>query len=326
MVQAHVGVRFLRESLDEEQLVEIQQRIGEHQLAHGPPRVEVDATSLGLGRIAGQCAQPLLGLIQSAQVRRHVHAALAQMRGQFAAALDAGSRREIQLPADLGGRPRAEAGLIGRLAQRHVLGRICRPVDFDFIEVEEDRLAAGYLQPHEPGLQFALREDDFERRGTGNATEMAALVVVARRPLLAVVRSQDDKRVGIVQARSVVETVVDDDPRDGLHAAEVHLPPRIRVPSGVERVLAILDAVDGAGRVALSGQRFDERLQPVLLDQLAESAAGHHRFARSRGVWKTVHRRRGVNRNSAQRVPHETGQPNGGQTVSWALFRVATDS
>ena len=49
-------------------------------------------------------------------------------------------------------------------------------------------------------------------------------------------------------------------------------------------------------------------------------------FARLRCVGRTVHRRRGVNRHSAQRVPHETGQPNGGQTVSWALFRVATDS
>ena len=86
VVQAHVGVRFLCEPLDEQQLVEIQPRIGEDQLTHGPPRFEVNATSLGLGRIAGQCAQPLFGLFQSIQVRRHVHAALAQMRGQFAAA------------------------------------------------------------------------------------------------------------------------------------------------------------------------------------------------------------------------------------------------
>ena len=124
---------------------------------------------------------------------RHVHARLAQMRGQLATALDAGSRREISLFADLGGRPGAKAGLVGRLAQRNIFGRVCRPIDFDFIEVEEDRLAVRYLQSHEPCLQYARREDDFEWRGTGNATEMAALVVITLRPLSAVVRSQNDE-------------------------------------------------------------------------------------------------------------------------------------
>ena len=156
---------------------------------------------------------------------------------------------------------------------------------------------------------------------------MAALVVIALCPLLTVVRSQHDQRVGIVQARSVVETVEDDDPRDGLHAAEVHLPPRIRVPSRVERVLAILDAVDGAGRVALSRQRFDERLQPVLLDQLAESDC---RTPPLRGCVASGGPSAGGAASTATPPSMCHTRPashnRAAEHVSWALFRVATDS
>ena len=140
---------------------------------------------------------------------------------------------------------------------------------------------------------------------------MSSLIVVTQRPVLAVVRGQDAERVGVVQAGRVVEPVVDDDARDGLYLAQIHLPPRIRIPARVEGVLAILDAVDGARRVALRGQRFDERLQPVLFDQLSLPAAGHYLYAWLRGVDRKFHGRHGENHASAQHMAKKTGQPCG---------------
>ena len=57
VVQADVGIRLLRESLDEQQLVEPQQRIGEGQLAHGSPSSEIElAIASPARRCSGSCA------------------------------------------------------------------------------------------------------------------------------------------------------------------------------------------------------------------------------------------------------------------------------
>ncbi len=85
--------------------------------------------------------------------------------------------------------------------------------------------------------------------------------------------------IGVVQAGGVVQAVDHDDPSDVGRLAEVYLPPRIRLLVGMERVLAVLDAVhrsggigagrDGARRGVASrrtGRPGIGLLQPVGLD------------------------------------------------------------
>ena len=138
-------------------------------------------------------------------------------------------RRRKEHAAGLGRRPLAQAALVGRTVQSEILGIGTRAVDLHFVQVEEDRLRTGQLQPHEAGGELAFRKRHFQRLGPADAAEVFSLVVVARLPALAVVGGEDLQDVGVVQARRVVEPVVDDDAADRRRLAEVDLPPRIRL-------------------------------------------------------------------------------------------------
>ena len=55
--------------------------------------------------------------------------------------------------------------------------------------------------------------------------------------------------------------VPDRDPPNGLHLAQVHLPPRVLAVVRVKAPLAVLDAVAAASRVGLGGERLGDRAQ-----------------------------------------------------------------
>ena len=60
---------------------------------------------------------------------------------------------------------------------------------------------------------------------------------------------EDEEVIGVVEARLVVEAVVDHDPSNCLARAEVDLPPGVRLVARVERVATVLHAVDRPGGV-----------------------------------------------------------------------------
>ena len=93
--------------------------------------------------------------------------------------------------------------------------------------MQKNRRLVAKLKPYETGLRAILREDHFQRLAAGRAAEMATLVVVTESPILFVVRYENDQVVCVVQTRRVVESVINDNPLNGLFLAEVNLPPRI---------------------------------------------------------------------------------------------------
>ena len=181
--------------------------------------------------------------------------------------------------------PHAGAALQGRAAEGDVLVRVGRAVDLHFVQVEEDRRLAGDLDADEAGFEL-LVEGHLQRLAARGAAEVSALVVVTLRPGLGVVGGEDPQVVGVVDARLVVQPVVDHDPRDPLPGAEVDLPPGVRLLRGVEGIAAVPDAVDRAARVQGRGGGVEVGLgvggelrghveTPVVVTQPQH---GHHRM------------------------------------------------
>ncbi len=163
VVQADVGIGLLRESLDEQQLVEPQQRIRESQAADGPAGVEVQAAPRVVGCRGRWLRQPRRDRLQFPFKGSRVQPGLPQVGGQQSAAPQDLAGRQWDRAGDwrrgeLRGGPNAEAALIGRLVQGEIPRRVGLAVDFDFVQVEEDRLRAGDLQTHEAGLDLAGSE------------------------------------------------------------------------------------------------------------------------------------------------------------------------
>ena len=153
----------------------------------------------------------------------------------------------------LGDRPLTGAALIRRPVQRNVCLQIARTIDLHLIEMKQDALRRGNLHAHKPSANRLAGKVDHQRLAVADAAEVPSGAVVTPGPLLAVGRGQDDHVVGVVQAGGVVEPVIDDDPAQRLHGAEIDLPPRVWLSAGMEAILAIFDAIDGAGRIRPTG-------------------------------------------------------------------------
>jgi len=108
-------------------------------------------------------------------------------------------------------------------------------------------VGARKLQAHD--ARVPAREIDRERLAVGVAVEGRAVVLIHAVKRRAVVRDQHhDARTA---RREVATAVVENHAAQRQHVAEVDLPPGLLLVQGVEAPLAVLDAVTGAGGVAL---------------------------------------------------------------------------
>ncbi len=107
VVQADVRIGFLCEPLDEQELIEVQQWVGEYQLPRGPTRLEVHGAPCLFRRIGGQRSEVAIGVIDVGQVGSDIHANLSEVGRQLAAAFQACGRRVVRTLMDLRRRPLA---------------------------------------------------------------------------------------------------------------------------------------------------------------------------------------------------------------------------
>ena len=251
-------IRHVREkrrgAFDEKNRVEIEQRIGQGQLAHGPPSAEVQSFPLGSARLSrGQRALHVFEFRQGVGDRR-AQALLA--RREPAPPLDGfqdpvGGRRRVRRPA-LG--PLADAALGGRFRPGNVRLEVGTE-DFDFIEVEvvlrgqgESHVARGTID--RLNEQRALIRLPAECR-FGMLINHVELLSIHGKPQLDPVIARGEGITPIPQH----------DPGDPCDFAQVHLPPRVRLVGGVESPLAGLDPIDASGGIL---RRRDDSTARVL--------------------------------------------------------------
>ncbi len=146
MIEANIRIRFLAEALDEQQLVEVQEWIGQDQTSYGPACPKIQASPPVVGGIARKESQFRFGRLQLLEDLADVNARPAQLEGQAPGSLDAVRRGILRHGGgDLRRRPGAQTTLIGRPSQRDVLRVVSGSVDFDLVKVEEYWFVAGHL-------------------------------------------------------------------------------------------------------------------------------------------------------------------------------------
>jgi len=129
-----------RDPFDEEQAVEVQQRVRQGQSPGGRAGTEQQGLAVGVGGAVGQGADGRSHLLQFAPSGRHVHPAGGQVFCESQAPpgqLRQGVRghRVGDAPVVFG-RPLAQAALSRRLAQGHIGRPVARRIDLDLVEME----------------------------------------------------------------------------------------------------------------------------------------------------------------------------------------------
>ncbi len=311
VIQADVGIRLLRESLDEQELVKVQARVAEYQAADYPASVEIQRAPRLFRRIGGHVFEPLLGFVDLAKMRGHIDALRPQRSGKATRTLDMPRGRVLRRAGNLDRRPRAQAALVRLFAERKVRGGCACAIDFDFVQVKEEGLRARNRDPYVPGRYPLRTQHDFERGGAAHAAEMLSLIVMEQRPGLAVERAEHLQAVGVVQARRVIQAVVDHDAAGLDGPAQVHLPPRICLQTHMKTVCSVLDPVAAARRVGCGGKGRPDAEQPIGLDLFPhdtrrhrlDSRNGERRHWRQRLLFRGEDRERDKQRGQGPTAP-----------------------
>ena len=277
-------------AFDEQNSVEVQQRIAQRHPAHGLASVEIPLPLLRLVHVDRRIDQAVGRLLQAAAGGIHVHSALLQIVGQLQAALDH-RRRRFEGCGVCGHVPRGPltgAALRCRLVQGDVVVRAAR-VDLDLVQVKV--APAGQLQPHEP--RFGAVQRHAQRFPVGMAEELGAVVLIDAAEIPAVVREQDQDAAGPGR-EAAIASVVQHDAVQRRRMLQINLPPRLLLVLGMEAPFAVFDAVDGARRIfrdadrrPAAGRRLEPQFQlpqPVRFQLLASDGrtVGQQHLARQR--------------------------------------------
>ena len=255
--------------LDEQQLVEIQQRVTERDLPQCAACGEIQFAALIFPRgvLPGQLAASGLDLPQLLDQRRQARRFVAQAAYSFGQLIRAakdragvregkrfhlrrlGDGRPPGLGSRLGARGRSDAGLIRRFAQRQIDLRLVLPVDLDFVQGKGT--AAGHGDTHHACRHATAAQVDGQRGSPTDTVEGFTVVPVDLDEFRFVgVAGDQDAQVSGPWRRVAVGAVVDHNTVQGIRLSQINLPPRVCLVAGrMKPASARLHPVATAGRV-----------------------------------------------------------------------------
>ena len=194
-VREHAGRAF-----DEEERIEVKQRIRQRHLANGPASAEVKRAADGVSRIGRQALEFFGGLAERRSVLVHVGPEAALAFGEFQPALHHHSDGIFARCCNTGPgvfqRPLADAALGGRLGQGDVL-LSADGIGFHFIQMKVAR--AFERKPEEPRLDAVQLHR--QRFSVGGAVEDRPVMLVNLAELPAIAGEQNQAGASCVPTR-----------------------------------------------------------------------------------------------------------------------------
>ena len=253
VVETYVRIRLLGKPLDEYELVKVDRRIGKHKLAHNPPRPKIQRLCV-LPRSIRSSFKLVANHLNLRLEPGHIHPALSKITRQQSPPLNRLAHRILNLsPGPCGHlcrRPLTDTALVRRPPKSHIGPGRRAIVDFNLIQMKIDRCRACDLQTNKSCCTSLCRQDYIERPRPIDPAKVFTLIVMQGRPGMSVIRYGNEQIVRIMQTRRIVQTVVNHNPGDLFLLAQIDLPPRVRLQTGMKRVLPVFNPVDRTSRIS----------------------------------------------------------------------------
>ncbi len=269
-----------RSAFDEQNRIEVEQRMAQHRPANRPASLPIGVRPLLLGRLGIEPADPLFDptdrIAQGCHIDSHT--------GQFVGKPDAPpqGQRHNRRPVENGLRrpvgPLARAALQGRFAESDILAA----TRLEHLHLVEMKVARGGKLQADAASPPAV-ERHHQRLAVAVAVEYLAIVPVDLLESVAAI-AQQDQDLGVAGRHAAVAAIVEHEPIQFDRFSQVDLPPGILLIGSVESPLAVNHPVaasgrigSGQGRFRLEGKTESRLLEPILFDlsRLAHGGARH---------------------------------------------------